>query len=701
MMNCWRFFGATLGVFLSLLWAGSALAQPIEPKEVLLSPIELTESKDTIDHITQVDMERKTATNLWEALRGVMGVYQQTSGGRNEGTVSIRGATRYQIGMYIDDIPIATAYRNEWDFNNTLLFDLESIEVSKGYSSPLLTSNNSLAGTINLRTAKPTKALDFSVRYINFFDRRFEDQGRLFSASVGTKQDLFYLKATVTLKEQDFFTLPSNFAPSPFEDGGRRENSDNKNRSLNFIAGWTPKENVDIMFGFVRQSFEKGQPFDAAQSYTSPPYSSVYPYARFWRWPEYETTRYYVNANIGLTENSKLKLVAYHDKHKDTSIDYYTVDMLRRGWPDKTYDQSTSGAQATYEYAFNKAHKVALSIGYRELSHEEYNDYDNFDDTGLPNNRGKQAADVGKPLDERMVESYWDVGAEYTFKPIDPLTLVFGASYSSMKPKTLEARNHTTGQMISFKDGLDSVKDLFNYQLGVFYNVTDQHEIFATFAKKARFATMRERYTRASRGPSSGAAMNSDLDPERATHYEVGYRGLIGGWLKINSSLYFSEVKDLITSQRDPDGNTFYVNLDKANFFGFELGAEALFNQYVKAGAVFNFLKWDNRSNNNNNLTQLPKFTSVIYSVISPTEGLSITPQVNMSSGFYWDSDPLSAYGQKSPSYVTADFKIGYDVNERLSFEFGIKNVFDKEYAFSGYYPEPGRNFFLGVTGRY
>ena len=83
-------------------------------------------SKDTIDHITQVDIERKTARNLWEALRGVEGVNLQTSAGRNEGTISIRGSNRYQVGLYIDDIPVATAYRNEWDANNILTYGLES-----------------------------------------------------------------------------------------------------------------------------------------------------------------------------------------------------------------------------------------------------------------------------------------------------------------------------------------------------------------------------------------------------------------------------------------------------------------------------------------------------------------------------------------------------------------------------------------------
>ncbi len=693
-----KFKRYAVALFMAALCGSPAFAKNGEETfegaaEVRLEPIELTESKNTVNRITQADIERKTAVTLWDALKGVPGVFQQSTGGRNEGTVSIRGSNRYQIGMYIDDIPIATAYRNEWDFNNTLLYDLDSIEVSKGYSSPLLASNNNLGGAINLRTAKPVKELEASARYINFFDRDVDDQGRMVAASVGTKQDLFYLKASAAYSAQDFFTLPEGFDAARQEDGGRRVNSDYQDKGINLIAGWTPTEKVDVMFGFVRQSFEKGQPFDAAQTYANPPYPNAYPFQRYWYWPEYETTRYYVNANMELTGKARLKAVAYYDQHNDTSVDYYTMDMSRRGYPDKTYDQYTSGGQLTYGYSFNDANNLDVSAGYRRLSHKEYNDYANFDDSGLPGNRKKKAADTGRPMDEHMVEDYWDFGAEYTLKPVDRLTFVLGASYSYMTPQTLESRDHVTGVMSSFKDGLDDSKSLFNYQAGVFYDLAEKHELYATFARKSRFATMRERYFRA-----GGVPANPDLDPEKAYHYEIGYRGLVDDWLKINSGIYYSDVDDMIVSQ-GPRGATYFTNLNKADFYGLDLGAEAVFNEYVSAGASFSYLEWNNRTNDDN-LTGLPRFSCTVYGVISPLKGLSIIPQINMSSGFYWNNNPKDAYSE-APGYATADLKAVYDVNDHFSLEAGVRNIFDKEYAFSAYYPEQGRNYFMGVSIRW
>jgi iron complex outermembrane receptor protein len=706
----------------ALFLGGPARAQ----EEVRLTPVELVESKDTIDHITQTDMERKTATNLWEALKGVLGVYQQTSGSRNEGLISIRGSNRYQVGTFIDDIPVASsAWRNEWDINNIMLYDLESIEVSKGYSSPLLATNNGLAGVLNLRTAKPTKEVEFSAKYMNFLDRELDDQGRLFAASVGTKQELFYLKTTVTQNQQDFFTLPSSFTASPHEDGGRRENSDSKNKGLNVIAGWTPTEDTDHMFGFVRQSMEKGQPFDAAQkaSYTprgddSKP--TEYPSYRNWRWPEYETTRYYLNGNVNLTEQAHLKAVIYNDEHKETSES--TNENGQRVYNMSTYDQYTRGGQLTFDYAFNEANKLAVSAGYRQLSHEEYAEH------GWPTSGGNRAnlELLGKSLDTDVKEDYYDFGAEYTLKAIDPLTLVFGASYSRLATKTLnrwvsnnpDGKDYwQNGQMEPFFPENPDAKDLFNYQVGAFYELTKNHEVFATFAEKSRFGSMRERYLRYpddySDPNKAGMPTSPDLKPEKAYNYEVGYRGLIADWLKVNTSLYYKEVSDLIVvnrvsymPQNGKRSSTYNQasNLDKATFYGFELGGEALLNKFLSAGLVFNYLEWDTTTKDPTqaNLTQLPDYTSTAYAVISPLEGLSIIPQVNVSGGFYWSSDPANTTPYKETGgFTTADLKVVYDFNEHLTFELGAKNVFDKEYAYSAYYPEPGRNFFVGVTGRY
>lgn len=86
---------------------------------------------------------------------------------------------------------------------------------------------------------------------------------------MGTKQDLYYLKGTFIFNNQNFFTYPASFDSAPYQPGSRARNSDNQTLSGNIIGGWTPNDDVDVMVGYTRQHFQKGQPFDAAQTRTA------------------------------------------------------------------------------------------------------------------------------------------------------------------------------------------------------------------------------------------------------------------------------------------------------------------------------------------------------------------------------------------------------------------------------------------------
>ncbi|MDR2442571.1 MAG: TonB-dependent receptor [Deltaproteobacteria bacterium] len=627
---------------------------------------------DTIERITEIEMDRKAASNVWEALKGEPGVIMGFSGGRNEGQVTIRGSNRYQVGMYIDDVPVATAYRNEWDLNNSLLFDLESIEVSKGYSSPLLASNNGLAGVVNIRSYRPVKEIDVKAKYINNFNRGFSDQGHLAGLRIGTRQRLFYLQASIVEDRQRFFTLPHSFEPGRYEDGGRRENSDFKNQRLNFIAGITPTENIDVMFGYVYQDFEKGQPFDAA--------IAQYAYARFWRWPVYKTERYYINSDIRINEKASFKFLAYYDKHEDKSEDYDNTTLTNKGYTDKLYDQYTKGAQLRFDYQFNLANHLALSAGYRKLSHKDIQD--------LSVNPA-----LGSYLAEEDVEDYWDFGAEYTVKPIEDLTLVLGLSYTKLTPKTNTRYANANAPGVELANIASLDKNLFNWQLGAFWDVTSDKQIFATIAKKGRMATMRERFWRNGDQPS-----NPFLEPEKAMHYEVGFRGLLTDWLETVASVYYTDYSDKIEMiGRGTSGH--YENLNKTKIQGLDLTFRAEFSPAVQVGASLTWLNGkhevDPRLASVTYLTETPKYFGALWAVLSPMDKLTVLPRIDFRGG-YRTSDNLGDGG-----FVTADLKVTYDINDYLMVEAGAKNIFDALYTYGYYYPEQGRNFYLGLTAKY
>lgn len=644
--------------------------------------------------IDQKDFERKTALDLTDALKSEPGVRINYTGRRaNEGTISIRGSNRLQVGMYIDDVPTGTSYRNEWDAKNYLLYSLDSIEVSKGYSSPLLATNNGLAGVVNLRTAKPTEKIEATVKYMNFFDRDFDDQGRMAAASFGTKQEKFYLKVTGIFNEQDYFKLPSGFKPGLYEDGGRRDNYNSRNRSINLIAGFTPNDRVDIMFGVMRQLYKKGYMVNAAEDGCGLNLGNNNERYVF-DFPDYETTRYYTNANFQLTDKLNMKAVAYYDEHLDRSvtIDSRTgrpVSGTPSGFNVSAYDQYSYGGHLRFDYIFNDQHQISASGGYRRQSHKTVADY----------GKSQMPPNLNGLVTDKNVEDYLDFGGEYTFRPIEPLAFVLGGSYSWVKPnELLRTPNVATapGVYEDYKHGmLADSNHLTTWQAGVYYDLTENHQIYTTFAKKSRFATMRERYN------VRNMTNSVYVKPEHATHFEIGYRGVIDDWLQIGAGAYYSKIKDYI---RQNGRNDPFENMGDCEMYGFEFNGEAVFTDWLRVGANLNLVKWTTHSDDpaigraNKHMTNLPNISSTIYAVYQPIEKISIIPQVDMTGHFYRESQAALNDYSKSPGFVTADLKVVYDVNDHFTIEAGARNIFDKEYAYSAYYPQQGRNFFLGIT---
>jgi len=632
--------------------------------EVRLEGVELAEPRDTIHHITQVDIQRKTATSLWEALSGVPGITLGSSGARNEGFVQIRGSERRQVSLFIDDVPIATTFRNEYDLNRVLTMDLESIEVSKGYSSPHFGSNG-LGGVINMRTSKPKKEFEANLRYMNFFDRRADDQGRLFAARLGTLQEKFYVKGTFIQQIQDHFTLSKDFKATQYEDGGRRDHSEFRDRRVNFMAGFTPTESVDIRLNYSRQDSRRKNPFDTSQATNR---------ARHWTWPDYDTERVSINADVNWTDKFHTSFVVYHDKHKDTSSAYTEPSLIN--WDnDRTYDQYATGGRFLADYAFNEAHKLSLSAAFRRNSHKEYN----------------TTATVSNSLDVHTQENYWDFGAEYTWKPVKRLTLVFGGSYTLM-----DTQKNDHVQLADDASNIPQSQDVFNEQFGIFYEFVDKHELFATVAHKSRIPSAFERYRLKGRGNDRVLA-NPDLKHEQAMHYELGYRGIFENKLKVNSSLFYSNVKDLIDMRDGSDGYSYFTNVNKVEYFGWEFATELHLNEYLSGGLTYTWMRW-NTLNDETKLTNRPEHAATLYAVISPIEGLTLTPQLNMMSSFYSYYSDQSGFAPKSSAFLTADFKVEYAITDFLSVEAGVRNIFDKNYQYDYGFPEPGRNYFAGVS---
>lgn len=644
-----------------LLLSVCAYAEDNKETSVYYDEIEISgqsEQKETTTFITQEEMDIKGTSNLWEIMGTIPGVVLTGGGERNESNFRLRGFDASRVPVYIDGVSQAIPYRGEADHGRILTYDLESIEVQKGYSSMLMGSNT-LGGIVSLISAKPKSDFEGSFRLSSEFDGAFKQQKNMYIASAGTRQDKFYAKLTGISIDQSHFRLPDSFmSENDYQVGHDRNDSGDKDTKVTLIAGVTPVKEVDAFITYVQQRAHKESPGDI--SARDP---------KIWDWTRWDRDSVALNASY--TKNRYYaKLLAYYDKFDNTLYNERPHEIPI------VYDDYSIGTKLQGGINFNDRNNLQLSAMWKTESHTGYGDV------------------TGVYTKELIVEEYtYSLGSEYSTKPWDKVTLAFGLGYDRLEPVDYWTASRGSESFESV-DTLDQVV----FQTGIFYDLTKTSELRFTFSKKAHFPTMYERFS----NRYDTVIPNPDLKAEYAYHYEVGYKKNFRRG-SLNTSVYYSDFRDKILQQleRDPvtgETVTYSINEDKWLYTGFELSGEFNVNRYLMMGAAFSYNNSDNKYDKEVRDAYYPEYTSNGYMVITPNDRLRIVPRIEFTSSRYTssDTDDSNQLGSYAILYLTAKLDKIYD---RFFVEGGISNILDKMYALREYYPQAGRSFSLTVGG--
>jgi iron complex outermembrane receptor protein len=286
---------------------------------IVLPPAEVEAERDTPERITQEEMQRDGAADLWEAVRYVPGVVLSGGGRRNDSNFSVRGFGADSVPVFIDGIVMGNPYRGEGDAARFLTADLESIEIQKGYSSMLLGANT-MGGAILMRTAKPKNPLELSIKTGIDLDGLFGFGGTTTVFNLGGREDVFYGRAVFQYRDVDHYRLPASFEAdtkggNPQQKGNRLW-SDSKDRKLTLMAGITPFDGrLDLWLSYVYQ--------DANKSF-SPPEVRGDDYM-IWEWPLWERQSVSLSGALDLGDFT-IDGQWYFDKYDNRLDEYYSWD---------------------------------------------------------------------------------------------------------------------------------------------------------------------------------------------------------------------------------------------------------------------------------------------------------------------------------------------------------------------------------------
>ena len=616
--------------------------------------------------IEQSDLQRNNQIRVSDVAKSTPGVFLERSGGRNEHNLLVRGFNARRVPVFIDGIPVYVPYDGSMDMGRFTTFDLSRIDISKGASS-VLYGANTLGGAVNLITQKPTKELEGSIGYGFSHGKSGNTGTNQTYFNLGTKQELFYAQLSGSFLEKQGAQLSRHYQQinPKGDDGGRAENSIQRDKKLSLKMAFTPNKSDEYALVLSTQKGNK----------QSPLYSGKDGSGRYWRWPIWDKDSMYF---LSHTEFDA------HNLYLNTKVFYDSFKNDLRSFDDETFTKQTK------KYAFNSFYRdYSYGAGFDLGGNLTTKDSLKF--SAIVKYDVHRAHNNNDPIEVDKDRTY-SFGLENSYAFTDQTKLVTCVSYDyrqSNRAEQYEKKCKKTGKNNAICPFDIDNKQALNYQVKLTHNFDKNDEFSLSFAKKTRFATMKERYSRR----FGKTEPNPFLKPETAYHYEASYMRTFGDWLRLDGALFYSEVKDAIDTVAITNSVSQEQNVGKEIFRGAELAASIFATDNLTLGANYTYTQAKNKTKHLI-VTDVPKhkFFAYVDWTIIPNVSLYISQEAE--HGRYYLDDAKTV---KLSGFGNTNAKVIYNVTKQLSLEAGVSNIFDKNYYYQAGYPEEGRLFFSNM----
>ena len=616
--------------------------------------------------IEQSDLQRNNQIRVSDVAKSTPGVFLERSGGRNEHNLLVRGFNARRVPVFIDGIPVYVPYDGNMDIGRFTTFDLSRIDISKGASS-VLYGANTLGGAVNLITQKPTKELEGAIGYGFSHGKSGNTGTNQTYFNLGTKQELFYAQLSGSFLEKQGAQLSHHYQQinPKGDDGGRAENSIQRDKKLSLKMAFTPNKSDEYALVLSTQKGNK----------QSPLYSGKDGSGRYWRWPIWDKDSMYF---LSHTEFDA------HNLYLNTKVFYDSFKNDLRSFDDETFTKQTK------KYAFNSFYRdYSYGAGF-DLG-GDLTTKDSLKFSAIVKYDVHRAHNNNDPVEVDKDRTY-SFGLENSYAFTEQTKLITGVSYDyrqSNRAEQYEKKCKKTGKNNAICPFDIDNKQVLNYQVKLTHNFDKNDEFSLSFAKKTRFATMKERYSRR----FGKTEPNPFLSPETAYHYEASYMRTFGDWLRLDGALFYSEVKDAIDTVAITNSVSQEQNVGKEIFRGAELAASIFATDNLTLGANYTYTQAKNKTKHLI-VTDIPKhkFFAYVDWRIVPSVALYISQEAE--HGRYYLDDAKTV---KLSGFGNTNAKVIYNVTKQLSLEAGVSNILDKNYYYQAGYPEEGRLFFSNM----
>lgn len=624
-------------------------------------------------------MRRLDRFDVGSAATVLPGVTMQSGGPRGERLLFVRGFEARQVPIFIDGIPVYVPYNGNIDIGRFAANGLARIDVSKAWTS-LLYGANTMGGSVNLVTRRPTDALEADLRLYSEFDSRGDRSATLGDLFLGTAQDQWYAQATLTGMDRSHFRIGEGFTPMATENGGRRENSEASDVGLQLRLGFTPNATDEYAISYFNQQGLKQTPPYAGNRLGLDP-------ARFWRWPDYDKESVYFISRTALSGTEDLRLRLYWDSFQNTLQSFDNARYATRTLPfafNSLFDDYTLGASADLGSTRIAGHTLRASANYKTDIHHE------IDNDGA--------------LRERMQDETWGVAVEDRYQLAQAWTVAASAGWQRQRALRADNRIETrrAGRVVGQRiEGFPTpTNDAFNVQFGAFHAIDASHNMHAVISRRTRFATMQERFS----FRLGSAIPNPGLEPESSLAFELGVDGTDGpvSWrVAAHVAGLEDAIQQVIVARAlcppDPRVRDCFQlrNIGRATHRGVELSGRWDIAPGWALDGNYAFLDRENRTRPDVQPINVPAHFG-LASLEWSGERVDIITSVQAESSRLSRPDGLRI----ADGFMLGHVKGIWHALKDTDLEFSVLNLADTRYEFIEGFQEAGRTFLVGFHYR-
>lgn len=676
-------------VFSTILY-GQSQNDTTNLKEIVIksdSEIQTDFSSDVnVSQLNQQDILRGDQSILTPILNQIPGIYMQ-QGGLNTNKINIRGIgarSQYEtnrLKLYYDNIPLTTANGTS-TLDDIDLTNISNVKVIKGPQSTEFGAG--LGGVIQLKSNLPKQ--------------KTLNSGLIFGSSDYLKQNYSLSQST---ENKQIYLSYNNLSS-----GGFRENSEYQRESYFLNSKWKLSEHSDIQFLGQFTSMKAFIPSSLSRTnFENNPESAAFTWAQAKGYESYNRGTFGLNwsqhYNDFYTQNTSVFL-NFRDAYEPRPFDILEDQNIGFGI------RHVGGVQFSL---FEK--NAELKLGGEFMKDDYYIGlYENLyeQNNGQGSLQGEKISDLNQ--NRQYLELFSTLKVELNPKWNFKFGLVTNKTKYEISDRFNTGENAQNGDYDYDRVWLPNVVSQYQFN--------ENHKISASVSRGFSVPTLEQSLT-------EDGLFNTDLKPELAWNYEVGYQSKwLDNRLLTEVNAYYMNVENLLVARRVAEDRFVGINAGSTSHPGIEFSfksnldlAESIQIQPYFSGN-FNFYEFDTFVDgeddfSGNDLTGVPNrqlnfgLDAVILNRLYfffQTNAVSEIPVNDANSEF-------------TEAYAFSNLKLDYRFlifkQIQVSLSAGMNNMFNEKYAASivtnaigfgdseprYFYPGQDRNYFGGFSLNY